>query len=239
MATMDWARNLLRGVSGHRLDGPLEERLSAWHKLPVPDYSAAHLRTRYVVVDIEASGLDQRKDRLISIGAVAVNGGTIHCDDAFEVVLRQDEASQSANILIHGIGAEAQRDGADPPAALLRFLEFAGHAPLVAYHAFFDQGMIDAACERYLGERPRFVWHDLAWLMPALFPDRIDAIVGLDDWLAQFSIGNYRRHNAVSDSLATAQLLQIALAKGAAAGFDASRHFTAIEKARRATRRIG
>lgn len=238
MASLDWARNLLRGVSGQRLEAPLEERLSAWHKTPVPDYSAGHLHTRYVVVDIEASGLDQRKDRLISIGAVAVSGGVILCDDAFEVVLRQDEASQSSNILIHGIGAEAQREGTDPPDALLRFLEFAGHAPLVAYHAFFDQGMIDSACERYLGERPRFVWHDLAWLLPTLFPERIDGIVGLDDWLTQFSIANYRRHNAVSDSLATAQLLQIALSKGTAAGFGASRDFTAIEKARRATRRI-
>jgi len=121
--------------------------------------------------------------------------------------------------------------------ALLDFLEYVGKAPLVAYHAFFDQGMIDNASKSYLGCRPEFIWHDLAWLLPELFAERITGIVGLDTWQEQFKIDNYRRHNAVSDCLATAQLLQIAMSRASEIGLDSSRQLTLAEKARRSLRR--
>lgn len=234
---MNWLRTLFGGASGSALSPLQQARLAAWRALPGPDLDAPHLRTRYVVVDIEASGLDQKLDRLISIGAVAVNGGMVDMLDAFEVVLRQDEVSDNANILIHGIGASAQRDGVEPAEALIDFLEYVGKAPLVAYHAFFDQGMIDNASKQHLGFRPEFIWHDLAWLMPELFAERISGIVGLDTWQEQFKIDNYRRHNAVSDCLATAQLLQIAMRRASVVGLDSSRQLMLAEKARRSLRR--
>jgi DNA polymerase-3 subunit epsilon len=234
---MNWLRTIFGGATGNTLSPQQQARLAAWRALPGPDLDAPHLRTRYVVVDIEASGLDQKLDRLISIGAVAVNGGMIDMLDAFEVVLRQDEVSDNANILIHGIGASAQREGEEPAEALLDFLDYVGKAPLVAYHAFFDQGMIDKACKRQLGFRPEFIWHDLAWLLPELFADRISGIVGLDTWQEQFKIDNYRRHNAVSDCLATAQLLQIAMCRASQLGLDSSRQLSLAETARRSLRR--
>lgn len=234
---MNWLRTLFGGPAGNTLSPAQQARLAAWRALPPVDLEAPHQQQRYVVVDLETSGLDQRQDRLISLGAVAVDCGAIQMTDAFEVVLRQDEVSDSANILIHGIGASAQRDGVEPADGLLQFLEYAGKAPLVAYHAFFDQGMIDRANKAVLGCRPEFVWLDLAWLLPELFSERIDGIVGLDSWLSQFRIDNYQRHNAVSDCLATAQLLQIAMSRAATAGLDSPRQLLRAEKARRGLRR--
>lgn len=234
---MIWLRNLFAGAGCVALSPEQQARLAAWKKLPEPDFDAPHRQLRYIVVDIEASGLDQNKDHLISIGAVAVNGGAIEMTDAFEVVVRQDQVSNKENILIHGIGAAAQRDGVEPAEALLRFLEYAGKAPLVAYHAFFDQGMVDRASRQFLGYQPKFVWHDLAWLLPELFPDRISGVVGLDTWLEQFRIANFQRHNAVSDCLATAQLLQIVISRATRAGLESSRQLLLVERARRALRR--
>ena len=234
---MNWLKAMFGASQRDALSVEHRARLEAWRALPAPDLGVPHRQTRYVVVDIEASGLDQKKDRLISIGAVAVTGGSIGMFDAFEVVLRQAEVSDNANILIHGIGALAQREGVDPAEALLQFLEYVGKAPLVAYHAFFDQGMIDQANRRYLGCEPKFIWHDLAWVLPELFCERISGIAGLDNWLEQFKIGNFRRHNAVSDCLATAQLLQIAMSRASAVGLDSSRELSMVEKARRGLRR--
>lgn len=234
---MNWLKALFGGTAGNGLSPAQRDRLAAWRALPSPDLDAPHQQQRYVVVDLETSGLDQRQDRLISIGAVAVDRGAIAMSDAFEVVLRQDEVSNSDNILIHGIGASAQREGVDPAEGLLQFLEYAGKAPLVAYHAFFDQGMIDRANTEVLGYRPAFHWLDLAWLLPELFSGRIDGIVGLDSWLAQFKIDNYQRHNAVSDCLATAQLLQLAMHRATVVGLDSPRQLLRVEKARRGLRR--
>jgi len=195
--------------------------------------SGTHLNTRYVVVDVETSGLDMKKDRLISIGAVALTDGKMDFSDAFQVVVRQDRISTHENILIHGIGGSAQSEGVDPAEALLLFLQYIGKAPLVAYHAFFDQSMIDKALVEYLGVKLEQSWIDLAWVLPDFFQFRADGRVPLDDWLQLFEIENILRHNAVSDAYATAKLMQVAIAAGNKKGADSPASFLKIEKARR------
>lgn len=213
--------------------------LDRWIQLPEPDLSISHYRTRYVVVDVESSGLHMAKDRLISIGAVAVVDGLIDFNDAFEVILRQDQVSDTANILLHGIGGSAQREGMEPADALLAFLAYVGKQPLVAYHALFDHTMIARAMQKYLGYKFEQKWLDLAWVLPELFQNRIDSQVALDNWLDLFGIENIQRHNAVSDCYATAKLLQAAMAEGAKRNAESPARLMEIEHMRRWLRRAG
>ncbi|MBT9612833.1 MAG: 3'-5' exonuclease [Burkholderiales bacterium] len=149
-----------------------------------------------------------RRDRLISIGAVAVQGETISFADSFDIVLKQDAVSPTDNILVHGIGNAAQREGAPPAEALLRFLHYLGKSRLVAYHAAFDEAMIGRAMQTYLGLKFKRHALDLAYLAPALFPSKQRS---LDDWLTHFGIPTFARHNALSDAYSTAQLFQVSL----------------------------
>lgn len=210
-----------------------QQALDDWRQLPDADMTRSHASTRYVVVDVETSGLDMKKDRLISIGAVALSDARMEFSDAFQVVVRQDQISSHDNILIHGIGGSAQSEGMDPAEALLLFLQYIGKSPLVAYHAFFDQSMIDKALVKYLGIELEQDWIDLAWVLPDFFQFRTDGRVPLDDWLRLFEIENILRHNAVSDAYATAKLLQVAVAAGNKKGADSPASFLKIEKARR------
>jgi len=233
---MNWLARLFPAAAPRaRVDLSPEQReiIAAWRRLPAADLKAPHARQRYVVVDVESSGLDMRKDRLISIGAVALVDGRVDFNDAFQVVLHQDQVSTHANILIHGIGGSAQRGGIDPVDGLLAFLQYVGKAPLVAYHAFFDQSMIGKAMRESLGMELDQQWIDLAWVLPDFFGFRGDAKVPLDDWLRHFGIENILRHNAVSDAFATAKLLQVAIAGGMKKGADSPASFVRIEKARR------
>jgi DNA polymerase-3 subunit epsilon len=209
------------------------QAITAWQQMPAADLTGTHKSTRYVIVDVETSGLNMKKDRLISIGAVALVDGCIDFRDAFQVVLRQDQVSAHSNILIHGIGGSAQSQGVEPVDALLAFLRYIGRSPLVAYHAFFDQTMIDKAMFQYLGMKLDHTWLDLAWVLPELFKYRTGTRVALDDWLQLFAIENIVRHNAVSDAYATAKLMQVAIARGMQNGFDSPRAFLEIEKERR------
>ncbi|MBL8384835.1 MAG: 3'-5' exonuclease [Burkholderiales bacterium] len=199
---------------GPDLPAPLRERLAAWRALPAPPADAPLAQTRVVVADTETSGLDARADRLLSVGAVCIDGLRIDLASGFETVLRQTQVSTRANIVIHGIGEAAQRDGEDPAAALMRFLEFCGHAPLVAYHAPFDEAFVRRALATHLGAALRAPWLDLAVLLPALFeaPPRQP----LDFWLERFDIPVPVRHSALGDALATAQLALVALARARA-----------------------
>jgi len=232
---MSWFSRILGAKARPEVILSSEQRqaLEAWQALPDADLHCMHNRARYVVVDVESSGLNMKKDRLISIGAVALVDGQMDFNDAFQVVLRQDRVSTHENILIHGIGGSAQSEGVEPVEALLAFLGYIGKAPLVAYHAFFDQALIDKAMSEYLGMELEQVWIDLAWVLPDFFRFRMDGRVALDDWLQHFEIENILRHNAVSDAYATAKLLQIAIAHGTHKGADSPASFIKIEKARR------
>ena len=166
---------------------------------------------RWVVVDCESSGLDPERDRLLSIGAVAVQEGRIDHADVFGAVLRQERASESPNILVHGIGAQRQLGGREPAAALREFASYAARAHLAAFHAPFDEALLGCAMAASgLSWTPR--WLDVAQLAPALFPERARSCTSLDDWLAGFAIAHPARHDAVADAYATAQLLLILFA---------------------------
>ena len=183
------------------------ERLAAWQALPTPRLDQPLHASRYVVVDVETSGLNTARDHLIAIGAVAVTHGRIQLNDSLEIVLQQTQASAKDNILIHGIGGTVQREGTPPADALLTFLEYLGKAPLIAFHVAFDQTMINRALKHFLGLKFEHAWADLAYVAPALHPRIARHTRSLDDWMGLFGISNYARHNALADALATAELL--------------------------------
>lgn len=196
---------LLRWLSGGSgLGAEQRRRLDAWLALPEPE------RTRIVVVDVETTGLDMARDTLISIGAVAVVNGRIALGDSFSVVLQQSRISRRENILIHGISGSDQRAGLPPADALLDFLEYLGKSPLAAFHVAFDETMIRRAMREHLGLSFKHSWLDLAYALPALWPELMRSHRTLDDWAARFAVHNEDRHNAVADALATAQLLLVA-----------------------------
>jgi DNA polymerase-3 subunit epsilon len=167
--------------------------------------------SRWIVLDVETTGLDPHRDRLLAIAAIAIQVGpgftrpSIILSDSYEAVLKQDLASDKDNILVHHIGVGAQTKGRPSVEVLEEFREWVGDAPLLAFHAPFDHSMINRA-------------YHLSGLKP-LGNDWIDieplaAITGLnssaralDDWLQFFGIECAVRHQAAADTLATCELL--------------------------------
>ena len=163
---------------------------------------------RWVVIDCETSGLDAARDRLLSVAAVAVQDGGVELQEFFQGKIRQSTPSSRENILIHGIGGDAQRDG-QPLAEVIDALgRFVGGGLPVAFHAPFD-----AAVLRRHGLALRAKWLDLAALAPALLPQKGRADSPLEHWLAAFGIPARARHDALGDAFATAQLLLVTLAE--------------------------
>lgn len=185
--------------------------MSPWSRLLAgPDVEVDD--ARWVVVDVESSGLDPTHDRLLAIAAVALQRDGerlwIVPGDSFEVVLAPvagDSARDEPKVPAHGIGAGAPRAGADPAVALRGFEAWAGRSPRLGYHAAFDRRMIERATEAVLGDVAPRAWLELAQVAPLLHPQV--AAKTLDDWLDHFGIRCTARHQAAADALATAELL--------------------------------
>lgn len=167
--------------------------------------------SRWVVVDVETSGLDPERDQLLAIAGIAlrVDWATgrleIHPGDSFEVVLRQASASARANILLHGIGAQKQRDGLAPDLAMQAFAAFVGHSPLLAFHAAFDQTLINRFSRAHLGGKLPNPWIDIEHLCAVTHSHQ--SARTLDDWMAVFGVSCAVRHQAVADTLAECEVL--------------------------------
>jgi DNA polymerase III subunit epsilon len=165
---------------------------------------------RWVLLDVESSGLDPTRDRLLAIAAIALTrqagAPRLALGDSFEVLLRQPDAPvDKANILVHGIGVGAQRGGAEPAQALAAFERWVGRSPLLGFHVAFDEALIQRAMRATLGRALANPWIDLADVARVVRPD----VTGrsLDEWMDALGVRCAVRHQAAADTLATAELL--------------------------------
>jgi len=186
-------------------DAPLFDGLRALFKGKRPEVR------RWIVLDVETSGLDPYSDRLLAIAAVALEVSpdferiAIVIGDNYEAVLKQDLPSSKDNILVHHIGAQAQSEGRSPVEVLEEFRDWAGHCPLLAFHSAFDEAMINRAYGLYGLEPLQNEWLDIEPL--AKITGVNPSLRALDDWLGHFGIECAVRHQAAADTFATAELL--------------------------------
>lgn len=213
---MSWVEKLFRPRSD--LPDRIAAALEAWRARPVVPDTTALVQTRFVVVDVETSGLNPRRDRLLSIGAVAVEGMKLAPQYTFSAVLRNELPTARENILVHGLTPTVQAAGEPREETLAEFLTFIGKSPCVAFHAAFDRAVLERALRTELGVRFDNPWLDLAGLTPALVPEARKPRASLDDWLAHFRLRAHTRHDAVHDAQAAAELFLILLARAEARG---------------------
>jgi len=210
MSLFSWLRPASPVVSAD-----LQQRLA---KLPaLAGLSECSLREqRWVVLDLETTGLNMSKDRVLSIGAVVIEDGAIDFRQQFERTLQCRELKLSPSVLIHGLGPNAIAAGSDPAEALLELLEFIGDSPVLAFHAPFDQHMLGRAVKEHLGHKLQHVFLDVADIAPLLCPQAQIREAGLDEWIEWFRLEVFERHNASADALATAELALILFSRARA-----------------------
>lgn len=224
---MDLLARLLRGKP--ETEAQRQARRD-WRSATAPEQTAPLETLRWVAVDTESSGLDPYRDRLISLGACAGRGAALNTHDSFEGLLRQEQASPRANVLVHGIGHAAQAAGEPPEQALAAYLRYARADVIVGYHALFDRTLLARAVREHLGLTYRPVALDVAVLLPAL--EAVPGTVGweLDRWLERFGVRAYARHDALADAFATAQLFLVVLARAREARLDRLSDLLKVQK---------
>ena len=187
--------------------------------------------SRLVAMDLETTGPNMLQDRIISIGGVAVAERAVQHGDAFEIVVRQDSESRVDNILIHQIGGQEQRAGAEPVGALLSFLEYLDGSIAIAFRAEFDSTVLRRELHETLGIRLPVRFLDLAVILPALFPNTQND--SLDDWTQYFGLPPIGRHHAIADAYANAQLLLLVLDKAQRLGLATAADLLTLEESQR------
>ncbi len=168
--------------------------------------SDASLDGRFVVFDLETTGLSQSSERITEIGAVAVEKGEIV--DRFSSFVNPEMPIPSNITALTGITNAMVKDAPAEDVAVRDFLEFAEDSVLVAHNANFDTGFIGAACMR-LGLEFSNTFIDTLALSRAMYPDlsshKLDAVV------KHLGLPEFNHHRAVDDAEALAGIFKCML----------------------------
>ncbi|MCU0985863.1 MAG: 3'-5' exonuclease [Acetobacteraceae bacterium] len=158
----------------------------------------------YVVFDLETTGLQPSYgDRIVSIGAVRVEGGSAEGGERFATFAQPGRPIPPASTAIHGI-TDAMVAHAPPwPEVVAAFHRFVGDSVLVAHNAAFDMACLHAA-EAQAGVR--FTSPALCTLRLSQWLDPDAPAHDLDSLSARHGLIVAGRHDALGDAEATALL---------------------------------
>ncbi|MGY5452370.1 3'-5' exonuclease [Agarivorans sp. MS3-6] len=173
----------------------------------------------FVALDFETTGLDAKKNSIISIGLVPFTLQRIACREAKHWFVTPQDKLQEDSIVIHGI-THSDLQGAP---SLLRILEqlldeLAGKVVVVHYRRI-ERDFLHAALRGLINEGIVFPLVDTMQIEADIQAARPKKII---DWFkkpqpfsirlansrARYNLPIYPPHDALTDAIATAELLQ-------------------------------
>jgi len=162
-----------------------------------------------VVFDTETTGLNPKKDEILSIGAVIVKENKILTSQKFELFVKPTRDINEESIKIHQIRNIDLQNGLESHDAIMQFLHFIGSRPLVGYYIEFDAKMVNKYVKTLLGislpnEQIEVsgIYHDKKM---KLIPDgTID--LRFDVMMKDLGLPIFGKHDALNDAVMTAMM---------------------------------
>lgn len=194
----------------------LLEKILPYTSLHTPGDGIPIREAAYVIVDTELTGLDMKKDSIVSMGAVRVRDGRILLGETYYNVAKPSSTLTRDSVVIHGITPSDVADRQPAADVLTEFARFCGGDIIVGHCVSLDMGFIGRGLE--LAGLPRmtnklvdtFGVH--GWLRrndPAYSRMSPGANAsGLYDIAGCLGIPVSGAHNALMDAFITAQVFQ-------------------------------
>lgn len=191
--------------------------LALWKNSTLP-FNQDWQSLEFLVVDTETSSLSPKDGELLSIGWVPIIDGHIHLNDAKHIYIKDlmdkhESVGQSATI--HQIRDCELQQGIYIEEAIELFLAVSKGRVLVFHHAGLDLAFLNKHVRNLLGGPLLIPYVDTLALEKRKLSQQKDVIHKQDLTLAQcrtrYHLPDYPAHNALSDAIATAELLQAQL----------------------------
>lgn len=170
---------------------------------------------RFVVCDTELTGLNRKKDEIISIGAVRIVNLQIELSQTFHGLVCPKNINPNAATFVHRITPEQLRCAPSINTVLPQFLDFCGDALLVGHFVGIDMYFLNKAASKVLGGTLSNPSVDTMRLARGYKEARLVDHFGkhdysesynLDDLSEEFHLPRFKPHDALEDALQTAYL---------------------------------
>jgi DNA polymerase-3 subunit epsilon len=181
------------------------------------DEHALITEARYVVVDTELTGLDEKKDSIVSIGAVRMAGGRIDVGNTFYRLVCPESELCAKSVVIHEITPSDVVEMPSIDTVLREFTAFCADDILVGHFVSIDVEFINREMLRTRGTALAnhvvdtfsiYEWLRKRSRSRAGEDSRQQSSFRLYDIVKEFGIPVNGAHNALMDAFITAQLFQ-------------------------------
>jgi DNA polymerase-3 subunit epsilon len=163
----------------------------------------------YIVFDTETTGLNPKKDDILSIGAVKIKNNKILTSQTFEMFVQNSCDISSESKKIHGIREIDLVDAKTTMEVIPEFLKFIGSRPLVGYYLEFDVAMINKYVKPWLGIKlpnKQIEVSEIYYNQKIEFIPQGNIDLRFDTILRDCNIPDMGAHNAVNDAIMTAMI---------------------------------
>ena len=132
-------------LKGQRIERPRQSETNEENC----DIDLTSLPARFVVVDLETTGLDSTQHEIIEIGAIRVNrDSNIH--DTLQALIKPTQRIPKKISKMTGISQDmVDRDGEPIGKMMEEFAKFIGDLPLVVFNADFDMAFLRRAAKQH------------------------------------------------------------------------------------------
>lgn|SRR5574337_39014 len=170
----------------------------------------------YVAIDTELTGLDEKKDSIVSLGGIKMTGGRIELGSTLDRLVSPRTELRADTVVIHEITPSDVQAEPGIDAAMDEFLSFIGSRILVGHFISIDLEFLNREMKRTRGrELPNAAIDTCSiydWLRKRAKAGERPAgpVEGcrLYDIAKCFDVPVCNAHNAVMDAYTTAQLFQ-------------------------------
>lgn len=187
-------------------EGVLKEFLS----VPFPDVEEKIENIPILAVDFETTGLNSKKDQILSIGYIAIENNEIRLASACHKVIQTTGQLEEKNVVIHQITDDAKSQGDTREAVVENLLNALAGKVMLVHFSRIEKSFLEAACKQMYGIAPVLPIIDTLVLAKRRL-DRQSAAydpseLRLFTLRERYYLPRYNAHNALSDALATAEL---------------------------------
>lgn len=191
----------------------VQQLKSAWYlkQLTRPEFKAMFQPpppNQWVAIDCEMTGLNPKKDHLLSIAAIHINGSQIQSGQGLHLICRPPVMPKKDTIVIHGLRPLDVENGLSYEQMLQSLLPFIGNRPIVGYCPQLDLGFLSQISKSYMGTALPNTVIDIRDLYNRYSGNRTQGISHQAQQLSaicqQLQLPELAAHDAYNDALMTA-----------------------------------
>ena len=213
MAQVNWPQAFVQAFEKAQ-----DPRVKAYYGQGIPEADTLLTHTPFVALDFETTGLNAEQEDIISVGLVPFSLQRILMRDAQEWLVKPNQPLEEESVVIHGITHNKVRQAPDLEQILEPLLTALAGKIVVVHYRAIERDFLHHALMQRIGESLTFPVIDTMEIerhallrrqgLIGRLLKRPIASLRLWDCRQRYSLPVYQPHHALTDAIATAELLQ-------------------------------